>query len=150
MPRYQMLIQELLKFTWKTHVDYEPLTEALQHMISTANYINDKIKDYDKNQRLIEIRESIIGMKKDYIMDAHNRFMVKEGSLYQYNANKWKQHYFFLFNDRIIRTKIMPDNQYYFLDKIPLIKVKAKKVKLNGPDKNSTAPECMLSIVYSL
>ena len=40
IPRYCLLLEQLLKYTWEEHCDYEDLTEAVHVMRETAAYGN--------------------------------------------------------------------------------------------------------------
>jgi len=50
IPRYVLLLQELVKHTWKDHADYQKLCEAWDKMQKTANYMNEKKK---RNRKFI-------------------------------------------------------------------------------------------------
>jgi len=98
IPRYQMLLESLYKKTWKTHVDYETLGNALSEMIKTAKHVNDKAKEADNAKKLVLIDASLFGMKSKVseTIVAANRKFVKEGFLHQRtDKGEWKKRYFF-------------------------------------------------------
>ena len=38
IPRYSMLLQDMVKNTWPHHADYEPLSAALKAILVLASY----------------------------------------------------------------------------------------------------------------
>jgi len=45
IPRYEMLLKDLLKHTWPSHPDHQDLVLALSKIQSTAKYNNTKISE---------------------------------------------------------------------------------------------------------
>jgi hypothetical protein len=39
--RYNLLLQQLVKYTWKDHIDYPRLELAFEKMTEVANYVNE-------------------------------------------------------------------------------------------------------------
>lgn len=39
IPRYSMLLQDMVKNTWPHHADYESLTAALKTILELASYV---------------------------------------------------------------------------------------------------------------
>ncbi|KAJ3423502.1 faciogenital dysplasia protein [Anaeramoeba flamelloides] len=56
IPRYNLLISTIIKYTSKKHPDYKNLTSALDKMKKLANDINLKIKHYERLTKLTEIK----------------------------------------------------------------------------------------------
>uniref|UniRef100_A0A6B2L1F2 DH domain-containing protein n=1 Tax=Arcella intermedia TaxID=1963864 RepID=A0A6B2L1F2_9EUKA len=125
IPRYQMLLESLLKKTWKYHPDYEKLATALAEMIKTAKHVNDKAKEAENAKKLVLVDHSIQGMKgkvSDSIVAA-NRKYVKEGFLLQRTEKgEWKKRYFFLLSDMLIRARANRKQKgtYIFIEKVNL------------------------------
>jgi len=55
IPRYNLLLKELLKNTSQYHRDYETLVKALDAMKEIASYVNDKIKELESVNHMINI-----------------------------------------------------------------------------------------------
>jgi len=126
VPRYQLLLQQLHKYTWNTHPDFQNIEQSLERMKNTAMHINEKSKETISFRKLLAVQSLITGMKNE-IIDPQRKF-VKEGVLYQLIKGKWKSRYFFLFNDRLIRTKESSDKgTYSFLDKVNLRQVEINR-----------------------
>jgi len=133
VPRYQLLLQQLLKYTWETHPDYTNIKTSLDNIKETAMFINDKSKEASSYRKLLAVQNTIIGMKNE-VIDPQRRF-VKDGFLFQLLKGKWKKRHFFLFNDRLIRTKESSKGEktYSFLDKVTLRQVEViRNVKLSS------------------
>jgi len=47
LPRYVMLLQELLKFTLEKDADFAELSEAIKKLMIVANYVNDKKREVE-------------------------------------------------------------------------------------------------------
>ncbi|KAL0481348.1 Rac guanine nucleotide exchange factor gxcJJ, partial [Acrasis kona] len=55
IPRYNLLINELLKHTSAYHRDYENLKNALVQLKEVTNHVNSRIREYEENQLLNQI-----------------------------------------------------------------------------------------------
>lgn len=53
IPRYVLLLREVLKFTPETHADYAKCRQAFEEMEKVAGLINEKKREYDQLQRLV-------------------------------------------------------------------------------------------------
>ncbi|KAF2074349.1 hypothetical protein CYY_004325 [Polysphondylium violaceum] len=104
IPRYTLLLQDLVKNTWSDHLDYKNLTESLKKMQEVATYVNEKKREAENIAKVTEIQNNFIG-KFDNLAEPHRRF-VFEGNLSVINPNgKESQRVIFLFNDVLIGTK---------------------------------------------
>jgi len=54
IPRYELLLRDMLKHTWSTHVDFQDLTTALQKVKETNSFINEKKRGLVDSTYLIE------------------------------------------------------------------------------------------------
>ena len=73
IPRYNLLLADLVRHTWKDHQvsslpsrakgskDYLPLKEALEKMQGTANYINERKRESDNINKILEIQAKFTG-----------------------------------------------------------------------------------------
>ena len=50
MPRYNLLLKELLKKTEKTHPDYKNIDKAMKKIDNIVKSIDVKIKEYKENR----------------------------------------------------------------------------------------------------
>eukprot|EP00029_Vermamoeba_vermiformis_P001685 TRINITY_DN118_c1_g1_i2.p1 TRINITY_DN118_c1_g1~~TRINITY_DN118_c1_g1_i2.p1 ORF type:complete len:446 (-),score=91.32 TRINITY_DN118_c1_g1_i2:217-1554(-) len=78
IPRYQLLLQELLKSTRKKHPDFKHLSAALTAVMQVASYINEQKKHYEETQLVYALQEKFVG-KFDLV--APHRKIVKDGDM---------------------------------------------------------------------
>eukprot|EP01103_Thecamoeba_quadrilineata_P015255 TRINITY_DN4757_c0_g1_i2.p1 TRINITY_DN4757_c0_g1~~TRINITY_DN4757_c0_g1_i2.p1 ORF type:complete len:581 (+),score=94.89 TRINITY_DN4757_c0_g1_i2:13-1755(+) len=102
IPRYVLLIQDLLKFTEQNHQDYELLNKALVIIKEVADYVNANKSSADHITKLHNISTRITDYpKKEDPLVQPKRNLLREGCLH------WKKqrYYVFLFNDVVLFTK---------------------------------------------
>ena len=63
VPRYNLLLTDLLKNTDKIHTDYEPLGIALDRMLVVASDINKAVELGKNRERILSIQNSLTGFK---------------------------------------------------------------------------------------
>jgi hypothetical protein len=61
IPRYVLLLREVLKFTPESHPDYAACVNASSEMQKVAGLINEKKREYDQTQRLVFLSERVTG-----------------------------------------------------------------------------------------
>ncbi|KAN0016038.1 hypothetical protein ACTFIU_005990 [Dictyostelium citrinum] len=99
LPRYVMLLQDLLKYTANDHEDFNQLCEALSTIKDLTESINTKKSEEDNNTKILQVQEQIKDMPPN-TMTLRKRF-VTEGFL----TLKKDKYYVFLFTDAMILTK---------------------------------------------
>eukprot|EP00029_Vermamoeba_vermiformis_P006524 TRINITY_DN2581_c0_g1_i1.p1 TRINITY_DN2581_c0_g1~~TRINITY_DN2581_c0_g1_i1.p1 ORF type:complete len:524 (-),score=114.43 TRINITY_DN2581_c0_g1_i1:11-1582(-) len=99
VPRYILLLRELLKYTWPTHPDYNNIKQALDQLQEVANHVNDSIKQATRMDQLLRI-EQAFGWQLS-LMDPARKF-VREGRLMKVTSRFVVETYYFLFNDMLI------------------------------------------------
>eukprot|EP01117_Protostelium_nocturnum_P006478 TRINITY_DN2334_c0_g1_i1.p1 TRINITY_DN2334_c0_g1~~TRINITY_DN2334_c0_g1_i1.p1 ORF type:complete len:1143 (-),score=430.50 TRINITY_DN2334_c0_g1_i1:283-3711(-) len=102
IPRYVLLLADLLKNTEKTDPDFNNLSAALEMIKELADYINANKHDTDEINRLLAIQDRVSGWpsETEKLVKARRRLM-REG---QINVNKDKCTVF-LFTDALLITK---------------------------------------------
>jgi hypothetical protein len=106
VPRYRLLLEEVLKRTPAMHVDHAPLTDSLQQVREAASHINETLRERERRDELAELslqfNDGIDLVKK-------GRYFVKQGNLDRVRistnrglSGKKTLHYIFhLFNDML-------------------------------------------------
>ena len=61
VPRYKLLLDDVIKATPRFHPDRANLEEARTQIDAVAWYINDQIKEHENNQLMISIQKSLQG-----------------------------------------------------------------------------------------
>jgi hypothetical protein len=106
IPRYYLLLQDLVKHTSKDHPDYANLASAAQKVQAVAEYVNGKKREAENIMKVTEIQEMIDG-DIEPLAKPHRRF-VKEGQLYEVGKSTTRKVpvVLFLFNDVLVVTKV--------------------------------------------
>eukprot|EP01101_Sappina_pedata_P010276 TRINITY_DN6432_c0_g1_i1.p1 TRINITY_DN6432_c0_g1~~TRINITY_DN6432_c0_g1_i1.p1 ORF type:complete len:628 (+),score=173.94 TRINITY_DN6432_c0_g1_i1:1859-3742(+) len=108
LPRYRMLLEDLVKNTWKTHNDYEKLCNALSKVLQVAGFVNSSKGVSETTSRVLTIAESVANLPEDFV--APWRRFVKEGSV----SIDGKQMQLFLFNDLLVVAKQKKNSKLRF------------------------------------
>lgn len=77
IPRYKMLLEELLKNTLMDHPDYKNLVTAFKLVSEVALYINETIRQHENVLSIIEIQNNLLGYRKDLLIPG--RMFLKRG-----------------------------------------------------------------------
>jgi len=101
IPRYRMLLKELVENTPEEHPDSSQLELALEEMKKVADFVNHQMrisKSYTEIQRVIEKT----GAPKELLANS-NRFFVSEGSVKQLKSSgNIRTLYYYLLSDVLI------------------------------------------------
>jgi len=101
IPRYSLLLRELLKHTWSDHVDYADLEYSLKRMEDVANYLNDKKAEAENISKVNEVWNKISGLP--LVLSPDRRF-VRNGEV-RIGEKGGKERKLYLFNDTLIISK---------------------------------------------
>lgn len=77
IPRYNLLLQELLKHTPTTHEDYSMLHKALQLVGTSAVFINEKVREQEESFALIKIDSEFDQSQKREALNIPGRNFVR-------------------------------------------------------------------------
>eukprot|EP01080_Neovahlkampfia_damariscottae_P011234 gene11234-4054_t len=104
IPRYNMLLGEVIKKSKPEEEDYDKLCQALDLIQEVAFVVNDHMKELEIRQKIIDIGNSIAGLPFEIIQPSRKH--VTEGSVNMIsNKHGVVQRYLFLFNDLFLLTK---------------------------------------------
>jgi hypothetical protein len=106
IPRYRLLLQDLLKHTKETHPDFAKLKDVCGRIDEMAEYINDHLKAQENTRKLLEIQKGLTGQSVPGLLTPGRAF-IREGRLMKVcrNSNKAKERMFFLFSDMLIYAR---------------------------------------------
>eukprot|EP01091_Cochliopodium_minus_P011122 TRINITY_DN3094_c0_g1_i2.p1 TRINITY_DN3094_c0_g1~~TRINITY_DN3094_c0_g1_i2.p1 ORF type:complete len:1443 (+),score=516.66 TRINITY_DN3094_c0_g1_i2:125-4330(+) len=99
IPRYKLLLQDLVKRTDENHPDIGPLTKSLDEMSIVATEINEAIRNAENTQKIIQIQQLFITFVD--LVAPHRKF-VKEGMMQKICRKARKERTFWLFNDMVV------------------------------------------------
>ena len=123
IPRYRLLVHELLKCTPESHIDYAELRAALHSIEDIALVVNESIREAEYMNQLVELKKKFTGAVPEIL--APKRFLVREGNLMKVCRKEPKPRQFFLLNDMLIYatqniTPTPTGGRYRFHDLLPL------------------------------
>ena len=119
IPRYRLLLEELLKYITKETTEYRLIYDAYTRISDAANDMNNAIKVQDNKRILIEIMMSIDIKTRINLLDNTNRILIKQGILKKrvYKATD-KDIIVWLFSDKLIYGDILSStNNMYSISK---------------------------------
>ncbi|PWN35428.1 uncharacterized protein FA14DRAFT_41472 [Meira miltonrushii] len=100
IPRYKLLVGELVKCTPVGHKDYSDLCRAYQVIEQVAESINDNIRQHEMVLSMLSIQRTLIGMNEPLITPG--RALLKRATLRKAGRKDIHAREFFLFTDCII------------------------------------------------
>lgn len=105
IPRYFLLLQDLVNHTSTDHPDFANLALAAQKVQAVAEYMNEKKREAENIMKVTEIQEMIEG-ECEPLAQPHRRF-VKESQLQEVTNGTARKHpvVVFLFNDLMVVTR---------------------------------------------
>jgi hypothetical protein len=122
LPRYTLLLNDILRATNKEHPDYGGLEEALDKIRKLAAFVNEKKREAEDAATVISVLQRITKKRPSDLL-THSRKFVKEGPLsFGENGNvKYKDGYVFLFSDLVVFTsKITNKNEFTYRGQLSL------------------------------
>jgi hypothetical protein len=103
IPRYVLLLQDLLNNTVKEHLDYENINGALGRVKDFANYINVSKRQTENLEKLRAIQEKLVS-DADSIVKEGRKF-VREGAVEVKDKKKNIKVQLYLLSDLLLITK---------------------------------------------
>jgi len=96
LPRYQLLLADLVKNTLKSHPDYYNLVGALEKIKGVAEYINEEKRKAEQIEKILEIQESFSDKYVNLLQN--DRILKQEGDFLNYTKSKNPDtlHFFFI------------------------------------------------------
>lgn len=136
IPRYRLLLEDLLKHTPADHEDHHQLKVAVDRVKQVADDINESIKRAENRQKVLQIQNSFMASSifaSEVKIVEPSRVFIKEGSLLKICRKARKMRHFFLFNDILIYADLMPlQEKYIFHLQIELSKLRLQDVPDSG------------------
>ena len=103
VPRYRLLLDELIKFTPEEHVDLADLRKAIELIKNIASFINEKKRESENISEIASIQPRLKGVPFNL---AHPlRKLHMKGELTRIApSNALEKRFFFLFTDMLLST----------------------------------------------
>ncbi|XP_062512581.1 FYVE, RhoGEF and PH domain-containing protein 6-like [Corticium candelabrum] len=102
VPRYKLLLEELLKYTPHDDLDWIKLDAACKKIGEVAIHINEHIRQHENFQEMLRIQRSLSGVPD--ILVPGRRF-IKEGCLKKVCGRKLKERMCYLFSDLFVYAR---------------------------------------------
>eukprot|EP00954_Amorphochlora_amoebiformis_P026298 1378439-Amorphochlora_amoeboformis.AAC.1 len=99
IPRYKLLLTELLKNTADDHLDKKNLEKAITIISATAKHINEAVRAFQNRKEIQQCMDEFVGSEN--LLEPHRKF-IRKGELIRQTRNKPKPFKFYLFNDLLI------------------------------------------------
>ncbi|PRP81712.1 hypothetical protein PROFUN_10812 [Planoprotostelium fungivorum] len=107
LPRYELLLSEMVKNTPQDSADYEQITMALIKIKDVTEFVNNNKRRAENLQKILSIQSSLDGNIKSLF---HlNRNLIDEGTFSVHpgnNGKKLPKAHVYLFNDMIMVAKL--------------------------------------------
>jgi RhoGEF domain/PH domain len=132
LPRYNLLLGDLIKNTTEDHPDRGDLERALTEMEKVAKLINESVRQAEARAKVLEVQNSFVNIGGVTLVVPH-RVFVKEGVLTKVCRRTNKPRVFFLFSDCLIYaeeslTSTQATARYVLRKKIMLSNLRVKKL----------------------
>jgi len=136
MPRYELLLKSILKFTWEEHPDYIKLRDVVRNIVETIEKINEKKREADRAFRLYEIQMNLHGKFEPIV--ASGRIVLKDGEIQRISKGKVQPGFLVLCNDLIIvaKPKFKDALSWNYKERYSLHDIIIERVEENAPKKN--------------
>ena len=102
IPRYRLLLKELLSETDEAHVDHAALTTALELMTRVADEVNESVAERANRNKLMSITRELRAVGPQVVILAPGRKFVREGELKKLCRKSIKRRRLWLFNDMLL------------------------------------------------
>ncbi|KAI0241670.1 hypothetical protein L0F63_005098 [Massospora cicadina] len=138
IPRYKLLIEDLLKHTEPTHRDHDNLVKGLDIVQRVATFVNETIRQHEMFMEMLKIQNALTGF--DEVLLVPGRRLIKRGRVHKVCRKSHQLREFFLFTDLLVYASggPAPEVPLLFHRKVELEQSKVVDVDDNcAPIKNS-------------
>eukprot|EP01105_Mastigella_eilhardi_P021758 TRINITY_DN529_c2_g1_i2.p1 TRINITY_DN529_c2_g1~~TRINITY_DN529_c2_g1_i2.p1 ORF type:complete len:657 (-),score=172.43 TRINITY_DN529_c2_g1_i2:126-2096(-) len=142
IPRYKLLLTDLIKNVPETDPDFPALRKSLDLMLDVAMALNDSSKVTENTEKLLSIQHSLVFKSKsgEVNLVEHQRQFVREGETTAQLPNKKRPCacMLFLFSDCLLVTKKRTlSSSYAYKYKLPVEFVTAVTEDTHSPEGSS-------------
>jgi RhoGEF domain/FYVE zinc finger len=120
VPRYRLLLEQLLKYTPEDHPEFASLIEALQLTAEVAQANSDAILERENRDKIMTVMMQITPATRINLMDDPSRLLLKEATLHRQCRRGIKEFRFWLFTDRLLygdKVSVMVGPNMYKLNR---------------------------------
>eukprot|EP01039_Chlorochromonas_danica_P007393 gene7393-8178_t len=135
IPRYRLLLEQLLKYTPESHADYNTVKYALDKICALASYNNEAIRARENKNKIMNVMMQIDPAYRIDLLDDEKRKFLREGPLLKQCRKRYKEFQFWLFSDRLLYGEKTPLGTYALNRQINLSKCKLTLLGENDPER---------------
>jgi hypothetical protein len=109
LPRYEMLLKDLLKVTPEDHQDYADLSKAALQITEVARYVNSRRAEFETTNKILDIQSKFVNSNrlKPVTLIKPSRRLIREGQA----EVEGEDHILYLFNDCLLIASIKPGDR---------------------------------------
>lgn len=122
IPRYRLLLEQLLKYTPEDHPQFTDVKNALDKICDMALYSNEAIRARENRAKIMDIIKTIEPRTRVDLLADPDRSFIKEGPLLRQCRRGLKEFHFWLFNDQLLYGQATPLGLYILNRQIDLTK----------------------------
>ena len=121
IPRYRMLLEELLKKTPESHFDYEDLSASLKQVSEIASLNNEAIRRREGKDQIMQVMMMLDTKTRINLLDKPGRMLRRQATMNRQTRRTKKPFMFWLFNDRLLygeeTTTVVASHKMYILNR---------------------------------
>ncbi|ELP85326.1 Rho guanine nucleotide exchange factor, putative [Entamoeba invadens IP1] len=122
LPRYNLLLTDLLKNTPQDHVEFQDLTKAVESVREVASKVNSSISATWRQKRVVELTKKLYKLDNFELVEPHRTFVL-EACVQQGTHTGFQKRVLLVFNDVILLTKKEEKLRIHHVIKISHLKV---------------------------
>ncbi|XP_058064737.1 putative protein tag-52, partial [Anopheles bellator] len=108
IPRYKLLLQQVLLYTSPSDTAFKPLQESIRLVEQSVSHINAVVEDYENTQRLITVQNALTN--KSLKLVKPGRKILKEGILLKLKTDgSTSKKYCILMSDMFMYCRVLRD-----------------------------------------
>ncbi|CAK78074.1 unnamed protein product (macronuclear) [Paramecium tetraurelia] len=104
LPKYALLLKDLVKHTWKTHPDYDKLIKTLESFHSVTGQIDKQMGSILRNQALFDLQKKFFDVLSQNIVESTRNFILTE-PIYLLRQGQEELVQLYLCSDLIVLSK---------------------------------------------
>ncbi|KAI9007250.1 Dbl homology domain-containing protein [Gaertneriomyces semiglobifer] len=119
IPRYKLLLEDLMKHTDVEHPDQPTLKQSLNRISEVAVFVNETIREHEMMQSLIDVQRSLRGLREDLV--SPGRRLIHKGTVQKICRKRHQTRHLILLSDYLIYSSPgLLEDQYIFHRKLDL------------------------------
>ncbi|KAL5037253.1 hypothetical protein BDV3_006777 [Batrachochytrium dendrobatidis] len=136
IPRYKLLLEDLLKRTPTQHPDHIGVVRALKLVSQVATFVNEDIRMHENVLQMIDIQKGLAGLNESLL--APGRRFIYRGAVTKISRKSHQARELILFSDVLIYASPgLLEDQFLFHRKLPLDQFRVEHVPDTETIKNA-------------